>query len=177
MGYALFAQRKLTLTGQLNIASLQQTMAANQQFALATHTTSLQQQLSSLQTSQANELADYYKQLADVGAEQEVDGQGDATVSKSGSDVEDTEDVDSKTLQDQRDAIANKIKEIELRNEGEIDAINRQIYLTSIKENSLEMWVKRLDTQVTALQKELESVMDAESSGIDRATPKFKGVG
>ena len=38
------------------------------------------------------------------------------------------------------------------------------------------MEVKRLDTQISALQKQLEAVEQAESGGIDRATPKFKGV-
>ena len=45
------------------------------------------------------------------------------------------------------------------------------------KENAIEMEVKRLDTQVSSLQKQLEAVEEAESSAIDRATPKFNGVG
>ena len=60
MSYALFAQRKLTLTGQLNCVSLQQTQRSNEQYQLATNTLSLQQQLSSLQASQAGELAELY---------------------------------------------------------------------------------------------------------------------
>ena len=39
------------------------------------------------------------------------------------------------------------------------------------------MEVKRLDTQVTTLQKQLEAVEEAEGAAIDRANPKFKGVG
>ena len=147
MSYALFAQRKLTLTGQLNCVSLQQTQRSNEQYQLATNTLSLQQQLSSLQASQAGELAELYESLA----------------SASGT--------------DERDKINSNIKKKEEEFKVEIDQINRQIYQTSVKENTLEMVVKRLDTQVTALQKELEAVEQAESAAIDRATPKFNGVG
>ena len=55
--------------------------------------------------------------------------------------------------------------------------MNREIYQTGIKETAIEMEVKRLDTQITTLQKQLEAVEEAESAAIDRATPKFKGVG
>ena len=49
--------------------------------------------------------------------------------------------------------------------------------MVSVKENAIEMEVKRLDTQVSALQKQLEAVEEAEGDAIKRATPKFKGVG
>ena len=45
MGYALFAQRKVCLTIQLNMVQLQQTQRSNEQYLLATRTLSLQQQL------------------------------------------------------------------------------------------------------------------------------------
>lgn len=147
MSYALFAQRKLVLTGQLNCVSLQQTQRSNEQYQLATDTLSLQQQLSSMQAAQAGELADLYESLASAG--------------------------DS----DERNKINAQIQQKEQEFKVELDAINREVYQTSVKENTLEMVVKRLDTQVTALQKELEAVEQAESNAIDRATPKFNGVG
>ncbi|MCD7879193.1 MAG: hypothetical protein LUG16_04585, partial [Candidatus Gastranaerophilales bacterium] len=64
MGYALFAQRKVVLTGQINSVSLQQTQRSNEQYNLATRTLSLNQQLSSLQVSQSTELADLYTSLS-----------------------------------------------------------------------------------------------------------------
>ena len=67
MSYALFAQRKLTLTGLLNGLHLQQTQRSNEQLALATNTLSLQQQLTSLQTAQSSELAEKYEHLAEAG--------------------------------------------------------------------------------------------------------------
>lgn len=147
MGYALFAQRKLVLDGQLNNAQLQQTQRSNEQYKLATHTTSLQQQLTSMNAAQSLALADLYEQLS------------------------------ATTDTDVRDSINNEIKKKELAFEQEIDAINREIYQVSIKENSLEMEVKRLDTQVTALQKQMEATEQAEGGAIGRATPKFGGMG
>ena len=147
MGYALFANRKIVLIGELNSVSLQQTQRSNEQFNLATKTLSLQQQMSSMQAAQSAELGDLYEQLSATG--------------DSG----------------QRARINAQINARQQQFDAELDQINRQIYLTSVKENAIEMEVKRLDTQVTALQKHLEAVEQAESGDIDRATPKFNGLG
>ena len=147
MGYALFAQRKIVLDGQLNNAQLQQTQRSNEQYALATQTLSLQQQLTSMNAAQSGELAELYGMLA------------------------------STTNSNSRDSINAQIQQKEQEFEAEIDDINREIYQVSVKENAIEMEVKRLDTMVTALQKQLEAVEEAEGQAIDRATPKFNGVG
>ena len=76
-----------------------------------------------------------------------------------------------------RPGIQAQIEQKQLEFEQELDKINRNIYEIGIKENAIEMEVKRLDTQITTLQKQLEAVEEAESAAIDRATPKFKGVG
>ena len=146
MGYALFAQRKVQLTGQLNSVSLQQTQRSNEQYKLATNTLSLQQQMSSIQSAQSLELDALYAQLASA----DLAG---------------------------RDGINAQINQKQAEFDAELDEINRQIYVVGVKENAIEMEVKRLDTQVTSLQKQLEAVEEAESSAIDRATPKFNGVG
>lgn len=146
MGYALFAQRKLVLDGQLNNAQLQQTQRSNEQYALATQTLSLQQQLTSMNTSQSGELAGLYGDLAEAESE------------------------------DARATVNALIKQKEEEYESEIDAINREIYQVSVKENAIEMEVKRLDTMVSALQKQLEAVEEAEGDAIDRATPKYGGA-
>lgn len=147
MGYALFAQRKLVLDGQLNSAQLQQTQRSNEQYALATQTLSLNQQLTSMSASQAGELAELYGLLAEANGTT------------------------------QRDRINAQIQQKQQEYEQEVDSINREIYQVSVKENAIEMEVKRLDTMVTTLQKQLEAVEEAEGSAIDRATPKFNGVG
>ena len=184
MGYALFAQRKVQLTGQLNAVSLQQTQRSNEQYLLATNTLSLQQQMSSMQAAQSLELSDLYEVLSHS---TENDGMDPEYVS----DIKENKDSNGKTqyqnlTQDAKDliddnasreAINAKIREVEAGFEAELDEINREIYLVSVKENAIEMEVKRLDTQVSSLQKQLEAVEEAESSAIDRATPKFNGVG
>ena len=147
MGYALFAQRKIVLDGELNSVQLQQTQRSNEQYALATQTLSLQQQLTSMNASQSGELAALYEQLAEASGTE------------------------------QRDRINAQIQQKQQEFEQEIDSINREIYEVSVKENAIEMEVKRLDTMVTTLQKQLEAVEEAEGSAIDRATPKFNGVG
>ncbi len=147
MGYALFAQRKLVLDGQLNSAQLQQTQRSNEQYALATQTLNLNQQLTSMSASQAGELAELYGLLAEANGTT------------------------------QRDRINAQIQQKQQEYEQEVDSINREIYQVSVKENAIEMEVKRLDTMVTTLQKQLEAVEEAEGSAIDRATPKFNGVG
>ena len=147
MGYALFAQRKLVLDGQLNNAQLQQTQRSNEQYALATQTLSLQQQLTSTNASQSGELAELYSLLS----------------------MAETEEA--------RNRINAQIEGKKHEFEQKVDSINREIYQVSVKENAIEMEVKRLDTMVTALQKQLEAVEEAEGSAIDRATPKFNGVG
>ncbi len=147
MGYALFAQRKVALDMQLNMAQLEQTMASNAQYMLATKTSSLNQRLASQQASQSGQLAELYEQLA------------------------------GETNSEERAATNTQIEALQLRFDNENDRINRQIYQTSVAENAIEMTVKRLDTMVTALQKQLEAVEQAEGKAIDRATPKFAGLG
>ena len=70
-----------------------------------------------------------------------------------------------------------RIEETELQHQREQESINNQIYQVSVKENAIEMEVKRLDTMVTTLQQQLKAVEEAEGSAIERATPKFAGVG
>ena len=147
MGYALFAQRKLFLDGQLNSVQLQQTQRGNEQFALATQHTSLQQQISSLGASESSELAELYAELSDA---------SDTNV---------------------RNSINAQIQEKQEIFKQEQDAINRQIYQVSMKENAIEMEVKRLDTCVTKIQKDLEAIEQAEATGIEGSVPKFNGLG
>ena len=184
MGYALFAQRKVMLTSQLNMVQLQQTQRSNEQYLLATRTLSLQQQLSSIQSSQSLELAEMYELLSKIGPDGFEDLDSNKQYSANAQEIIDGANGnryngdDSQTKAEKiRQAINDKIKQIEKEQQAELDEINRKIYLVSVKENAIEMQVKSLDTQVSAIQKQLEAVEEAEGSAIDRATPKFKGVG
>ena len=147
MGYALFAQRKVELTGFMNSVSLQQTQRSNEQYLLATRTLSLNQQLTNITAAQSSQLSALYNSLAST---------NDSTA---------------------RAQINDRITSLQNSFEQENSNINNQIYLTSVKEQAIELEVKRLDTQISSLQKQLSAVEEAESGAIDRATPKFKGVG
>ena len=147
MVYALFAQRKLQLTGQVNNVGLQQTQKSNEQYLLSANTLGLNQKLTNLTAAQSGELAELYAALS------------------------------STTDSGKRDSINNLINQRQKEFEVENAAINNEVYLVEIKEQAIEMEIKRLDTQISSINKQLESVEQAESSAIDRATPKFKGVG
>lgn len=147
MSYALFAQKKLVLTGVINSVHLQQNQRSDEQMRLATNTLSLQSRVTDMQASQSAELAEKYEEL--------------------------TLATDS----EERRTINNEIEAKQATFDGEIANINREINLVSIKENAIEMEVKRLDTKLTALKKQLEKIEEAESDGIEKATPKFKGLG
>lgn len=181
MGYALFAQRKVMLTGQLNMVQLQQTQRSNEQYLLATQTLSLQQQLSSLQSSQALELAEMYELLSAVdskGFSADFMKKYNANKDSYSATAQSIVNANSSTASDDlRSKIEAEISRIKNEQQAELDSINRQIYVVSVKENAIEMEVKSLDTQVSAIQKQLEAVEEAEGGAIDRATPKFKGVG
>ncbi len=147
MGYALFAQRKLVLDSQLNQCELMQTIKSNAQMKLATQELGLNQQQTSLQAGQALEIADLYGKLS------------------------------SATETAERDSINAEISKKQKEQEAELDELNREIYKVSVEEQAIEVEVKRLDTKVTAIQKQLEAVEQAEGKAIDRATPKFSGLG
>ena len=147
MGYALFANRKLVLDSQLNSLQLQQTQRSNTQFALANDNLQRQQKLSALQTNQSNQLQPLYQSLADS------------------------------TSDAQRSQIQAQIENLQNTFDGQLQDIQREIDQVAIKENCIEMEVKHLDTQVSAIEKQLEAVEQAEGAGITRATPKFKAQG
>lgn len=166
MGYALFAQRKLVLDSQLNSTQLQQTQRSNEQFQLATRTMSLQQQLSALHENQAMLLQAEYEKLANVSVDKKQ--------------YEDTEGKVSedyyKALSAARQDVQDDILVLQEGFKAEEEFINRQIAQVELKENIIEMEVKRLETQVSALQQQLEKVEEAEGDSIKRATPSFKGA-
>lgn len=147
MSYALFAQRKLLLTAELNSKQMQVSQRSDDQFKLATRSTNLQQQLTSMSSSQSGELSALYAELSEAAG---------------------TED---------RDRVNAEIQQKELEYQREQDEINRQVYQISVKENAVELERKRLETEVNVIQNQLEAVEEAEGDGINRATPKFSGLG
>ena len=131
----------------INSIQLQQAQRSDEQLRLATNTLTLQNRISNIQSSQSSELAKLYEDLTKV---------SDST---------------------ERKKINDMIEARQKYFDAEIEKINNQIYENSIKENAIEMEVKRLDTKLTALQKQLEALKEAEGNGIEKITPKFQGLG
>ena len=194
MGYALFSQRKVSLTSNVNTVGLQQTQRSNEQYNLATQTLSLQQQLTSLSAAQSNELADYYEILSYATEDGGLDSDflDNYNVSKGEITETDSSGTNStrKVVKGVRDLISRRgatsitrdninsaIKQVEKEYQVEQDKINREIYEVSSKEQAVELEIKRLDTMLTSLKQELDQVLDAESDAIEKATPQFNGVG
>lgn len=147
MGYAVFAQRKVVLTSRLNSYQLQLMQMDDRQFALATDGTDLDMQLSSINQAQSTELSDLYKSLT----------------------VADNDDA--------KDEIRAQIEEVKNKYATWTEEINQENYEISQKENMIEMQKKRLETQITKISQELEAVEKAEQDGIQRANPKYSGLG
>ena len=147
MGYALFAARKQIVDAQLQCAQLQQTQRSDEQFFLATQQLNLKQQMNSLTAGQASEMADLYGKLSEA------------------------------ETSDKRDQINAQIRQKEQNFKNQIYDINREVNEISMKEQAIQNEVKRLDTVVTALQHQLQTMEQAEGQAIERATPKFGGLG
>lgn len=149
MGYAVFAQRKVVLTSRLNTYQLMEMQRDDEQFKLATDQTYLQRELSSISQGQSGELSELYNDLSKLGSSDDA-----ARASKQA-----------------------EIESVKQKYSGMEDEINQQIYELSAKENAIEMEKKRLETQIAKIEKELETIEKSESSAIDRANPKYDGVG
>mgnify|MGYP002626991670 CR=1 FL=1 len=147
MQYTMFSQKKLELTGLINSVQLQQVQRSDEQLALSARTITLQSTITNLQASHSASLGALYEQLATV-----------------------TDSTD-------RQAITDAIEYEQSKNEGRIAQINQQIYQVSVQENAIEMEIKRLDTKLTAMKKQLEKIEEAEKEGIEKSVPQFNGLG
>ncbi len=175
MGYALFANRKIYLTNQLNMLQLQ--------------LDSIMQQKSNLLQFSAN-IADGY-----ITAEE---------MASDASNMPYYENyfmgLDQYGNSDQVNEASGRVAD-QARSElgGNSDAVTEQSYLMNIQslfdqevrekyaeaqmkqvavqENKLDMQQKKLETQISAVQTQLKAVEEAEGQAIQNATPKFNGVG
>lgn len=192
MGYALFAQRKVLLDSLLNTYQLMQTQRSNEQNALATQSQSLQRQLSSLQEAQAYELSDMYDLLSHSQKEggfetdwydpiiesKKTGHQQNEEIEKCYDEfVPEAQELLDKGSEVDREKINATIEEMKNKQQNELGKINNKIYEVGVKENAIELEVKRLDTLVDSTQKQLEAVEQAEGKAIERAVPKFQGLG
>ena len=175
MAYALFAQKKLMYTGLINTIQNQQTQRADEQYKIATRTLNLQNKISAIQEGETEALAKCYEALTNLSTD------GTKASSAPEAMLDSITTVSGKLIpggkNKTKSEIESVIDEIEKDFEDEIDKINTSIKYNTTKENRIEMEVKRLDTRITALKKQLEKIEEAESEGIDKATPNFKGLG
>lgn len=179
MGYALFAQEKLLLTGLINSIQMQQMQRSDEQMRLSTNTLGLQAYITTLQSKQSDDLTEQYDKLMDCVSETKYKQMNESSLT--GKAFEDefhmTEEEFHALDVDSRQKIQDNINKIQSTYDSRIQNVQRQIQAISIKENGLEMEVKRLDTKLTAYQQRLEKIEEAEGKGIEKATPKFTGIG
>ena len=126
---------------------MQQMQRADEQMQITTRALALKAQISSIQNAFEAELSPLYEQLAET---------SNPNIRKN---------------------INIRIGLIESDFAKEIDQINMILTNAIQKENTIEMQVKRLDTLVTTLQKQLEKIEEAEGIGIESTIPKFRGLG
>lgn len=147
MGYAILGQRATVLTSRCNSYQLREMQVDDIQNGLAKDQIDLQRQLSSNSEAQANELAGLYSRLADV-----------------------TSDDDA-----ERARINAEINEVKEYYTAIDEEINQEVYSVSIKENTYEMEKGRIETQISKIEKEMETTEKALSSAIERSTPQYDG--
>ena len=146
--YAIFTCRKLVVNSRLNEAQLGMMMLDDQQYALATDRINLKSISSVTRERTANKLAKLYQELSNYDA--------DSAEAKS---------------------IENLINKIQEESKAEEERVNRETYAIERKETALENEKKVYETEVTKLEKELEQIEKAEAAGIERANPKYNGLG
>ena len=77
----------------------------------------------------------------------------------------------------QRKAIEAEIDAEQQKSEAkkqEFELKNQQL---GMEENAIELQKKKLESVVTKLEKELDTIEEAEKTGIERANPKYNGLG
>ncbi len=171
MGYALFAHRKIFYT--------------NLVFTLQSRLDNIMQQKQSMLTFSANiadgqvtveEMAQDATNFANYGEfltgaqayieTADADGGAGTTVSEIG---------DLAYNQNNSEEYLASIAEMLNQTVNEKYALAYNKKLEAI-ENQLDMEQKKIETKLSAAEKELQAIEEAEGSAIDRATPKYNGV-
>lgn len=77
----------------------------------------------------------------------------------------------------EKDSINAEIAAAQKDAAAEEEVINQKTYALAKSENAIEVQKKALETQITKWSKELEQIEKAEADGIERANPKYSGLG
>ncbi len=172
MGYALFANRKLYYTNLVYSLQSQLDNITQQKMSLATFSANISDGIVTVEeiASDATNLNNYIDYL--YGAEEYqnlADDEGGAatSISEIGSMAVEQNDSDEYLA-----AIAEQLNTSV--NEAYAKQYSKQL---EARENELDLKQGQIETKLTAAQKELEAVEDAEAKAIENATPKYSGLG
>ena len=153
--YAVFTQRKVSVVTNLDNKQQNELNLDNQQFKLVDDSQLQQAKLAQTRNTYAEVLATLYQLQAQA---------ANGPVTYNGTSY----------TKDQMSAMIAAITQQRDASEAEINDIITKI---SQKESTIEQLKDRLETSITKLEKELENIEKAESSGIDRSNPKYDGLG
>lgn len=146
--YAFFNVRALSITNSINTDQLLVARLDDEQSSLQDEEVANNMGLSAEKMRAAQVLEALYRKLA-------VPGLSD----------DDRASIEAEINAEQQKSEAKK-QEYELKNQQ-----------LGMEENAIELQKKRLEAIITKLEKELDSVEEAEKSGIERANPKYNGLG
>ena len=173
MGYALFANRKIYYTAVVNSLQLQLDQISQKRMDLANYSMSIADGVVSADEV-LNDLgnSDQYMQYF-AGLEQFQNGNPAYVTDQNGN------QVDVGTYYYGTNATAEqKVYAEQQYQQGLAQQYAKNISQQIDKmDNQLEMQQKRIETKLTAAQKQLEAVEQAEAQAIDRATPHYSGLG
>ena len=179
MGYALFAQRKLALTSMLNVYQVQLEDIQEQKMNLLNYSAATADGYIT-----ADEWADN-PQLFNQFNSFELAFQNSIAVHNEDGTVATTED--GKPITQVVQYVNNVIKPDVSQYEAycnQVEASYRSNYATNVEskrianeETKLDMQMKKLETKISAIQNEIQSVEQAEARAIQNSTPKYGGLG
>ncbi len=168
MGYALFATRKIVLTNQLFVLQMQLDNIMQQKQSLLDFSANIADSVVTVDeiAGDASNFTNYQEYLA-----------GAQAYASSGDTAEVIGEIGAMaTSQNDSEAYLAAVAEMlnQSVNQKFTDAYNKKL---AAAENQLDLQQKRIETKIAATTKQLEAVEEAEGAAIDRATPKFNGVG
>ncbi len=172
MGYALFANRKLYYTNLVYTLQSQLDNISQQKQSLLTFSANISDGVVTVDeiASDATNYTNYTEYLTGAAtyAATEDDEGGSATTTASilsmGAEVDDSDEYLA-AVAELLDTAVNE--EYAKQYSKKLEAV----------ENQLDLQQKKIETKLTAAQNELEAVEQAEGDAIEKATPKYTGVG
>lgn len=149
----------------------------NEENNMDSNTLSLQEQMSSLQSSQALELADLYKLLSFTNnndtlgfntfvLNKEERKELEALAAKYNLDIENTT----------RKNIHSKIQEKKSHYNSQINRINKEICINNSEEDSTAIEIEELNNKMAILRNQLSKIDEKENSKEEKVTLKFCGL-